>query len=91
VGTPVPTQTRLRPVTTCVRKPEAANTVRAPDDDELAFPLRLDYGQSPHAYVKQKLQIQLQLLMMNGVHVEPSMNGGIINSITRLHLVGYFS
>jgi hypothetical protein len=23
-------------------------------------------------------------------HVEPSMNGGIINSITRLHLVGYF-
>jgi hypothetical protein len=29
--------------------------------------------------------------MMNGVHVEPSMNGGIINSITRLHLVGYFS
>jgi hypothetical protein len=24
-------------------------------------------------------------------HGEPSMNGGIINSITRLHLVGYFS
>jgi hypothetical protein len=24
-------------------------------------------------------------------HVEPSMNGGIINSVTRLHLVGYFS
>jgi hypothetical protein len=23
-------------------------------------------------------------------HVEPSMNGGIINSITGLHLVGYF-
>jgi len=23
-------------------------------------------------------------------HVEPSMNGGIVNSITRLHLVGYF-
>jgi hypothetical protein len=23
-------------------------------------------------------------------HVEPSMNGGIMNSITRLHLVGYF-
>jgi len=23
-------------------------------------------------------------------HVEPSRNGGIINSITRLHLVGYF-
>ena len=25
--------TRLRPVTTCVCKPEAANTVRAPDDE----------------------------------------------------------
>jgi hypothetical protein len=24
-------------------------------------------------------------------HVEPSVDGGIINSITRLHLVGYFS
>jgi hypothetical protein len=24
-------------------------------------------------------------------HVKPSNNGGIINSITRLHLVGYFS
>ena len=31
VGTP--TQTWLRPVTTCVCKPEAANTVRAPDDE----------------------------------------------------------
>jgi hypothetical protein len=32
--------------------------------------------------------------MMSGVpleNVEPLMNGGIINSITRLHLVGYFS
>jgi len=31
--------------------------------------------------------------MMSGMplkHVEPSMNGGIINSNTRLHLVGYF-
>jgi hypothetical protein len=24
-------------------------------------------------------------------HVESSMNGGIINSVARLHLVGYFS
>jgi hypothetical protein len=30
--TPVPTQTSLRPVTTCVYKPEAANRVKAPDD-----------------------------------------------------------
>jgi len=35
VGTPhwVPTQTWLQPVTTCVCKLEAANTVRAPDDE----------------------------------------------------------
>jgi len=32
----VPTQTWLRPVTTCVCKPEAANTVRAPDDEGYA-------------------------------------------------------
>jgi len=32
VGT-VPTQTWLRSVTTCVCKPEAANTVRDPDDE----------------------------------------------------------
>jgi len=31
------------------------------------FPLRLDYGWSPHAYVNQRLQIQLELLMMSGV------------------------
>ena len=36
VGTAVPTQTWQRPVTTCVRKPEAANTVRAPDDERYA-------------------------------------------------------
>ena len=27
---------RLQPVTTCVCKPEAANTVRAPDDERYA-------------------------------------------------------
>jgi len=31
-----PTQTCLRPVTTWVCKPEAANTVRAPDDERYA-------------------------------------------------------
>jgi hypothetical protein len=36
----------------------------------MEFPLRLDYGRSPHAYVKQKLQIQLELLMMSGVPLE---------------------
>ena len=32
----VPTQTWLGPVTTCVCKPEAANTIRAPDDERYA-------------------------------------------------------
>jgi hypothetical protein len=36
VGNAVPTQTWLRPVTTCVYKPEATNTVRAPDDERCA-------------------------------------------------------
>jgi hypothetical protein len=31
---------------------------------------RLDYGQSPHAYVNQRLQIQLKLLMMSGMPLE---------------------
>ena len=34
------------------------------------FPLRLDYGRSPHAYVNQRLQIQLELLMMTGMPLE---------------------
>ena len=34
------------------------------------FPLRLDYGRSPHAYVNQRLQIQLELPMMSGVPLE---------------------
>jgi hypothetical protein len=37
---------------------------------ELQFPLRLDYGRSPLAYVNQRLQIQLEFLMMNGVPLE---------------------
>jgi len=34
------------------------------------FPLRLDYGRSPHAYVNQRLQIQLEFLMMRGMPLE---------------------
>ena len=34
------------------------------------FPLRLDYGRSPLAYVNQRLQIQLELLMMSGMPLE---------------------
>ena len=34
------------------------------------FPLRLDYGWSPRTYVNQRLQIQLELLMMSGMLLE---------------------
>jgi hypothetical protein len=34
------------------------------------FPLRLDYGRLPQAYVNQRLQIQLVFLMMRGVPLE---------------------
>ena len=34
------------------------------------FPLRLDYGRSPHAYINQRLQIQLELMMMSDVTLE---------------------
>ena len=37
---------------------------------ERELPLRLDYGRSPHAYVNQRLQTQLELLMMSGVPLE---------------------
>jgi len=32
--------------------------------------LRLDYGRPPHACVNQRLQIQLELLMMSGIPLE---------------------
>jgi len=32
----------------------------------------------------------LTVFAASGLHVEPAMNGGIINSNRRLHLVGYF-
>ena len=34
------------------------------------LPLKLDYGRSPHAYVNQRLQIQLGLLMMSDIPLE---------------------
>jgi hypothetical protein len=37
---------------------------------ETEFPLRLDYGRSPHEYVSQRLQIQLELLMVSGIPLE---------------------
>ena len=60
---PLSSLTWQRPVTTCVCKPEAANTV---------------YSFWWWTVCRSK-------------HVEPSINVGIINSITRLHLVGYFN
>jgi hypothetical protein len=41
-------------------------------------------------YVNQRLQIQFGAPDDERHHVELSINVGIINSITRLHLVGYF-
>ena len=32
--------------------------------------LRLDYGRSPHTYLNQRLQIQLELLMMSDIPLE---------------------
>jgi len=55
--------------------------------------VRLDYGWSPHAYVNQRCKYSWSSWwwgVCRSKHVEPSMNGGIINSIARLHLVGYF-
>jgi hypothetical protein len=58
------------PVTTWVYKPEAANTVRALDDEWCAFPLSFDNGRSPHGCINQRLQIQSELLMMSGLPLE---------------------
>jgi hypothetical protein len=33
-------------------------------------PATLDYGRSPHAYVNQMLQIQLEFLIMSGMPLE---------------------
>jgi hypothetical protein len=48
---------------------------------------------SHHVYVKHGLQIQFGAPddgRCAARNVEPSINVGIINSITRLHLIGYF-
>ena len=55
------------------------------------FPLSLDNGRSPHGYINQRLQIQFRApddeRCARSKHVEPSINFGIINSVTKLHLV----
>jgi hypothetical protein len=62
VGTAVPTQTWLRPTQTWLRPSQV--WVRT------EFPLWNDYCRSPHAYVNQRLQIQLELMMMSGMPLE---------------------
>jgi len=58
------------------------------------FPPSLDNGRSPHGYINQRLQIQFgapddeRYAARN--MLKPSINFGIINSITKLHLVGHF-
>jgi len=47
----------------------------------------------PHGYINQRLQIVWSSwwwAVCRSKHVGPSINFGIINSITRLHLAGYF-
>ena len=39
-------------------------------DQWIHFPLSLDNGRSPYAYVNQSLQLQLELLMMSGMPLE---------------------
>jgi hypothetical protein len=61
---------------------------------QVKFPLRLDYGRSPQAYVNQRLQIQLELLMMSGMPLEAcwAFNERWNNKFYyKLNLVGYFS
>ena len=80
VGTAVPTQTWLLPVTTCLCKPEVANTVGAPDDElwpavvksewELAVPTQTWLRLVTTCVCNQRLQIQLELLMMSGMPLE---------------------
>jgi len=57
-------------------------------------PPRLDNGRSPHEYINQRLQIQFGApddeRYAAQKNVEPPINFGIINSITRLHLFGCF-
>jgi hypothetical protein len=45
-------------------------TGRSQDRVGTQFPLCLDYGRSPHAYVNQMLKIQLEPLMMSGMPLE---------------------
>ena len=55
--------------------------------------LRLDYGRSSHAYLNQRLQIQLELLMMGGVPLETCWafnEGWRMDFVAGLHLVGCF-
>jgi hypothetical protein len=71
----------------------SGNTNKVQLYNSFFFPLSLGNGRSPHWYINHRLQIQLELLMMSGVPLETcwAFNKlGIINSITKLHLVGIY-
>jgi len=53
----------------------------------LSQPLSLGNGRSPNGNINQRLQIQFRA-PDDERYVEPSINFRIINSITKLHLVG---
>jgi len=36
----------------------------------VVIPLRLDYSRSPHAFLNQRMQIYLELLIMSGIPLE---------------------
>jgi hypothetical protein len=57
------------------------------------FPPSLDNGRSPHVYIKPEAANTVWSswwwVVCRSKHAEPSINFGKINSIIRLHLVGY--
>jgi len=61
---------RLNMFRAAYRSSSGALTLFAASGLHNLFPLWLDYGRSQHAYVNQRLQIQLELLMMSGMPLE---------------------
>jgi hypothetical protein len=61
-------------------------------DARIHFPLSLGNGRSPHGYINQRLQVQFRApddeRCAARNMLEPSINFGTINSVTKLHLVG---
>jgi hypothetical protein len=79
---------RLNMFWAAYRSSSGALTVFAPaivkSEWEMAFPLRLDYGWCKYS------QTSWWWAVCRSKHAQPSMNGGIMNCITWLHLLSYF-